>query len=154
MPVFQPFYEMKLKTSKLWHFEASKDIMTKFKSQPLHIIRIKHGTQAFCFINSLNRSIGPSQHKSQILFHKERPTEELYQKDFGDVTVFSLLSESRLNIILDSRERPIFRVYFWPFERRFTLCRNKLLPDDFHLLIYSLLSRNMDIPGITLSYTQ
>ena len=67
---------------------------------------------------------------------------------------FSLLSESRLNIILDSRERPIFRVYFWPFERRFTLCRNKLLPDDFHLLIYSLLSRNMDIPGITLSYSK
>ena len=81
-------------------------------------------------------------------------TAELYQKDFGDVTVFSLLSESRLNIILDSRERPIFRVYFWPFERRFTLCRNKLLPDDFHLLIYSLLSRNMDIPGITLSYSK
>ena len=27
---------------KSWHFEASKDIMTKFKSQGLHIIRIKY----------------------------------------------------------------------------------------------------------------
>ena len=42
MTVFQLFYEMKLKTLKSWHFEASKDIMTKFKSQGLHIIRIKH----------------------------------------------------------------------------------------------------------------
>ena len=42
MTVFQLFYEMKLKTSKSWHFEASKDIMTKFKSQDLHIIRIKY----------------------------------------------------------------------------------------------------------------
>ena len=25
-----------------WHFEASEDIMTKFKSQALHIIRIKY----------------------------------------------------------------------------------------------------------------
>ena len=30
---------MKLKT---WHFEASKDIMTKFKPQALHIIKIKY----------------------------------------------------------------------------------------------------------------
>ena len=27
---------------KSWHFEASEDIMTKFKSQALHIIRIKY----------------------------------------------------------------------------------------------------------------
>ena len=27
---------------KSWHFEASEDIMTKFKSQGLHIIRIKY----------------------------------------------------------------------------------------------------------------
>mgnify|MGYP001180558486 CR=1 FL=1 len=34
MPFFQPFYVMKLKTSlslKCWHFEASADIITKFK---------------------------------------------------------------------------------------------------------------------------
>ena len=44
MPIFQSFYELKLKTSKLksWHFEASEDIMTKFKTQALHIIRIKY----------------------------------------------------------------------------------------------------------------
>ena len=40
MTVFQLFYEMKLKTSKFWHFEGSKDIMTKFKSQALHIKKI------------------------------------------------------------------------------------------------------------------
>ena len=27
---------------KCWHFEASEDIMTKFKSQGLYIIRIKY----------------------------------------------------------------------------------------------------------------
>ena len=43
MTVFQLFYEMKLKTLKSWHFEASKDIMTEFKSQTFHIIRIKYG---------------------------------------------------------------------------------------------------------------
>ena len=45
MTVFQLFYEMKLKTSKLkksCHFEASIDIMTRFKSQALNIIRIKY----------------------------------------------------------------------------------------------------------------
>ena len=45
MSVFQPFYRMKLKTSlslKCWHFEASEDIMTKFKLQAFHIIRIKY----------------------------------------------------------------------------------------------------------------
>jgi hypothetical protein len=42
MPVFQLFYEMKLKTSIRGCFEASEDIITKFKSQTLHVIRIKY----------------------------------------------------------------------------------------------------------------
>ena len=42
MTIFQLFYAIKLKTSKSLNFEASKDIMTKFKSQALHIIRIKY----------------------------------------------------------------------------------------------------------------
>ena len=42
MPFFHPLYEVKLKASKSWPFEASEDIMTKFKSQGLHIIRIKY----------------------------------------------------------------------------------------------------------------
>ena len=44
MPVFQLFYEMKLKTSKfkLGIFKASENIMTKFKSQALYVIRIKY----------------------------------------------------------------------------------------------------------------
>ena len=45
MIVFQLFYEMKLKNSislKSCHFEGSKDIMTKYKSQTLLIIRIKY----------------------------------------------------------------------------------------------------------------
>ena len=39
MPVFQPFYEMKLKTPKfkVFTFEASEDIMTKFESQDLYM---------------------------------------------------------------------------------------------------------------------
>ena len=39
MLVFQPFHEISL---KCWHFVASEDIMTKFKSQGFHIIRIKY----------------------------------------------------------------------------------------------------------------
>jgi hypothetical protein len=45
MSVFQLFYKMKLKTSKFsksWYFEASEDIMTKFKSQAFYVIRIKY----------------------------------------------------------------------------------------------------------------
>ena len=38
-PFFKSFYELKLKTLKSWHFEASEDVMTKFKSQALHIIQ-------------------------------------------------------------------------------------------------------------------
>jgi hypothetical protein len=57
MPVFQPFYEIKLKTSKFKalkcsHFEAS-EIMTKFKSQGLYIIRIK-------YLNASGRGPPPS----------------------------------------------------------------------------------------------
>ena len=33
---------MVISTLKSWHFEASEDIMTKFKSQGLYIIRIKY----------------------------------------------------------------------------------------------------------------
>jgi hypothetical protein len=33
---------MKLKTSKSWHFEAMEDIIAKFKSKALHIIRIEY----------------------------------------------------------------------------------------------------------------
>ena len=47
MPVFQLFYEMKLKTSKSWHFEVSEDIMI-FRSQGLHIIRIKYWNASGC----------------------------------------------------------------------------------------------------------
>ena len=33
---------MGIPTLKCWHFEASEDIMTKFRSQGLHILRIKY----------------------------------------------------------------------------------------------------------------
>ena len=41
MTIFQLFYEINSRplSSKSWHFEASKDIMTKFKSQALNIIK-------------------------------------------------------------------------------------------------------------------
>ena len=41
MTVFQPFYEMKLKTSK-FKVLASEDIITKFKSHGIYIMRIKY----------------------------------------------------------------------------------------------------------------
>ena len=41
MSFFQPFYVMKLKTSKVQNEEASEGIITKFKSQGVYIIRIK-----------------------------------------------------------------------------------------------------------------
>ena len=39
MPFFQPLYVIKL---KCWHFVASEDIITKFKSQGLYTIKIKY----------------------------------------------------------------------------------------------------------------
>ena len=45
MPFFEPLYVKKLKTSnslKCWHFVASKNIITKFKSQGLYTIKIKY----------------------------------------------------------------------------------------------------------------
>ena len=42
MPVFQPLYEVKLKASKFKVLAFWSQIMTKFKSQALHIIKIKY----------------------------------------------------------------------------------------------------------------
>ena len=43
-PFFSHFMKWNWKplSLKCWHFEASEDIMTKFRSQGLHIIRIKY----------------------------------------------------------------------------------------------------------------
>ena len=44
-----PFFSHFMKWSlKCWHFEASKDIITKFKSQVLYIIRIKYWNASGC----------------------------------------------------------------------------------------------------------
>ena len=45
MSIFQPFYTIwnwRPLSLKSWHFEASEDIMTKFKSLAFHIKRIKY----------------------------------------------------------------------------------------------------------------
>ena len=62
---------MKLKTSKFnrsWHFEASEDIMMKFKSQALHIIIIK-----YCNAGGSGNppSIIPALWNIGILLHKQ-----------------------------------------------------------------------------------
>ena len=49
---------MVILTLKCWHFEASKYIMTKFKSQGLHIIRIKlWNASSSCFPTSVNPTL-------------------------------------------------------------------------------------------------
>jgi hypothetical protein len=68
MPVFQLFYEMKLKTSKSWHFEASADIMAKFKSKALHIIRIEYCNAGW---SGNSPSLIPTLWNIGILLHKQ-----------------------------------------------------------------------------------
>ena len=74
VPVFQLFYEIELKTFKIKHFQASEDIMTKFKNCKLFMSQesnteklvgvatlplsfLPYRTQAFYFIN---RPPGPN----------------------------------------------------------------------------------------------
>ena len=67
------FYYIKwLKTSiptlKCWHFEASVDIMTKFKSQGLYIIRIKYWNASG---SGSAPSLIPAHWNIGILLHKQ-----------------------------------------------------------------------------------
>ena len=68
--LFQPFYVMKLKTPKfkVLAFEASEDIMTKFKSQGLHIIRIKYWNASG---SGSPPSLIPALWNIGILLHKQ-----------------------------------------------------------------------------------
>ena len=61
---------MKLKTSSLkcCHFEASEDIMTKFKSQGLYIIRIKYWNASG---SGSIPSLIPAHWNIGILLHKQ-----------------------------------------------------------------------------------
>jgi hypothetical protein len=74
MPVFQPFYNMKLKTFKSWHFVATEDIITKFKSQALHAIRMKYINAGGSGSRSGNPpSLIPTLWNKGILFIKRPP---------------------------------------------------------------------------------
>ena len=53
---------------KCWHFEASEDIMTKFKSQGLHIIRIKYWNASG---SGFPPSLIPTLWNIGILLHKQ-----------------------------------------------------------------------------------
>ena len=70
MLFFQPFYERKWRPLSLtsWHFEASEDIMTKFKSQGLHIIRIKYWNASG---SGFPPSLSPFLRNIGILLHKQ-----------------------------------------------------------------------------------
>ena len=59
MPIFQPLYEVKLKVSKFksWPFEASEDIITKFKSQALPIENCHLCTNNKIFITILHTTV-------------------------------------------------------------------------------------------------
>ena len=55
-------------TLKSWHFEASEDIITKFKSQDLYIIRIKYWNASW---SGFPPSIIPALQNIGILLHKQ-----------------------------------------------------------------------------------
>ena len=84
MPVFQLFYEMNLKKSL--HFKASEDIMTKFKSQALHITRIR------LYCNSGGCGNPPSLWNIGILLHKQATW---YQQNL--LMISASASKTRLN---------------------------------------------------------
>ena len=91
---FQQFYEIKLKplSLKSWHFEASEDIMTKFKSQGLHTVRIK-----YCNAGRSGNppALIPILWNIGILLHKQAtrtfcwPVYNLILEDLGIFLVFS-----------------------------------------------------------------
>ena len=66
MPVFQHFMKWNWRplSLKFWHFEASEDIMTKFKLQGVHIIRIKYW-------NARGSGPPPSLWNIDIFLHKQ-----------------------------------------------------------------------------------
>ena len=68
MPFFQPLYVMKLKTSKSLHFEASKDIITKFKSQGLYTIKIRYWSASG---SGFPPTLIPALRKIGLLHHKK-----------------------------------------------------------------------------------
>ena len=53
---------------KSWHFEASEDIITKFKSHALHVIKIKYWKAG---VSSNPPSLIPSLWNIGILLHKQ-----------------------------------------------------------------------------------
>ena len=55
-------------TLKSWHFDAREDIITKFKSQVLYIIRIKHWNASG---SSFTPSLIPAYWNIGILLHKQ-----------------------------------------------------------------------------------
>ena len=70
MPFFHPLYVVKLKTSKfkVWHFVASEDIITKFKSQGLYTIKIKYWNASG---SGFPPSLIPALWNIGILHHKK-----------------------------------------------------------------------------------
>ena len=79
MPFFQPLYVMKLKTSNLkcWHFAASEDVITKFKSQGLYTINIKYWNASG---SGFPPSLIPALQNIGILHHKKAELRILLQQ--------------------------------------------------------------------------
>ena len=105
MSVFQLFYEMKLKTSKSWHFEASEDIITKFKSQALHVIRIKYWKAGG---NGNPPSLIPALWNIGILLHKQAKRQTIWTRLYINISFISVHQKKRFLFNLWALSIPTF----------------------------------------------
>ena len=71
-----------------WHFEPSEDIMTKFKSQDLHIIRIKYSNASG---SGPPPSLPPNLWNIGILLHKQAKL----RKDMQHSAVYTNISNGQ-----------------------------------------------------------
>ena len=91
MPVFQSFYEMKLKTSKF------KDTMTKFKSQGLYIIRMKYWNASGSG-SGFPPSLIPALWNIGILHHKKAKLRKHMRQSVATTIVSSHIAQ--INIVI------------------------------------------------------
>ena len=88
-----------------WHFEASEDIMTKFRSQGLHIVRIKYWNASG--IGS-PPSLIPALWNIGILLHKQATQGKHFCPECIYLNMPKYLEENiSLNLILDRKLQKI-----------------------------------------------
>ena len=99
MSFFQPLYVMKLNTSnfKVWHFVASEDIITEFKSQVLYTIKIKYWNAVG---SGFPPSLIPALQNIGISHHKKAELRILLQRSVGNPKPECLNSNSMIDTTL------------------------------------------------------